>query len=82
MTPLRQRMTEDMAIRNLSARTQLSYIGQVKRFARHFRTSPDRLGPAQIRDYQLFLSTEKRLSPRLDRHCGLRPALPLSRHPP
>ena len=63
MTPLRQRMTEDMAIRNLSGRTQLSYIGQVKRFARHFRTSPDRLGPAQIRDYQLFLSTEKRLSP-------------------
>ena len=63
MTPLRQRMAEDMAIRNLSPHTRTSYIGQVARFARHFGQSPERLGPEQIRDYQLFLSTERQLAP-------------------
>ena len=50
MTPLRQRMAEDMAIRNLSPNTQASYISQVSLFARHFGKSPDLLGPEQIRD--------------------------------
>ncbi len=29
MTPLRQRMSEDMQVRNLSLNTQLSYLQQV-----------------------------------------------------
>ena len=53
MPPVRRRMAEDMAIRNLSPHTQSSYIGQVSLFARHFGQSPDRLGPEQICDYQL-----------------------------
>lgn len=63
MTPLRRRMTEDMLIRNLSPCTQQSYLEQVTRFANHFQQSPERLGPEQIRDYQLFLAAEKRLAP-------------------
>ena len=63
MTPLRQRMTEDMQVRNLSPCTQKTYINQVSLFARHFGCSPDRLGPEPIRDYQVFLATEKRLAP-------------------
>ena len=63
MTPLRQSMTEDMAIRNLSPQTQASYIGQVSLFARHFGQSPDLLGPKQIRDYQVHPATERRLAP-------------------
>ena len=63
MTPLRRRMTEDMLIRNLSPCTQQSYLDQVTRFANHFQQSPERLGPEQIRDYQLFLAAEKRLAP-------------------
>ena len=65
MTPLRRRMAEDMLVRNLSPHTRQSYIGQVARFARHFGQSPERLGPEQIRDYQLFLATEKQLAPHL-----------------
>ena len=63
MTPLRRRMTDDMQVRNLSPSTQESYIGYVRRFARHFQQSPDRLGPEQIRDYQVFLTNHKQLSP-------------------
>lgn len=63
MTPLRRRMTEDMQIRNLAPCTQQSYLDQVTRFANHFHRSPERLGPEQIRDYQVFLATEKRLAP-------------------
>ena len=63
MTLLRQRMAEDMAIRNLSPNTRASYISQVSLFARHFGRSPDLLGPEQIRDYRLFLTTEKPLAP-------------------
>ena len=63
MTPLRRRLAEYMQIRNLSPHTQTSYIGQVSRFARHFGQSPERLGPEQIRDYQVFLFIEKQLAP-------------------
>lgn len=62
MTPLRQRMTEDMQVRNLSPCTQKTYINQVSLFARHFDCSPARLGPEQTRDYQVFLATEKQLA--------------------
>ena len=54
MTSLRQRMIEDMQVRNLSVNTQDSYIQQVSRFARHFQKSPDLLGAEQIRAYQVF----------------------------
>ena len=63
MTPLRQRMTEDMRVRNLSPRTQATYVQQVSLLARHFGQSPHLLGPEQIRDYQVFLATDKQLSP-------------------
>ncbi len=36
---------------------------QVTQFARYFRRSPDSLGPGEIRAYQVYLTTEKRLAP-------------------
>ncbi len=63
MTPLRQRLLEDMQIRNLSVNTQRSYIEQVSRFARHFSQSPLTLGPEEIRAYQVYLTNEKKLAP-------------------
>jgi integrase/recombinase XerD len=62
MTPLRRRMIEDMQVRNLAPRTQVCYLEQVDRFARHFRTSPDRLGPPEIRAWQIYLAQDKRLA--------------------
>ena len=62
MTILRQRMTEDMQVRNLSPHTQASYLQQVSLFARHFHKSPDTLEPEHIRTYQIYLTNEKKLA--------------------
>ena len=55
MTPLRQRFLDDLRLRNYSPRTQRTYLDHVARFARHFHRSPERLGPEEIRAYQLHL---------------------------
>jgi integrase/recombinase XerD len=60
VTPLRQRMIDDMAVRNLATNTQECYLQQVTLFARYFGKSPDQLGPEEIRTYQLYLANEKR----------------------
>ena len=44
MTPLRQRMIEDMRVRNLARQTEIAYVTQVARFAKHFGKSPELLG--------------------------------------
>ena len=53
MTPLRQRMLEDMQLRNFSPHTQTAYLSSVAHFAQHFGTAPDQLGPAHLRAYLL-----------------------------
>src|SRR5215469_9454210 len=63
MTSLRQRMIEDMQVRNFSPHTQASYVQQVSLFARHFNRSPEVLGPEEIRSYQVYLTNEKKLAP-------------------
>lgn len=63
MTPLRQRMLEDMAVRNLAQNTQSSYLQQVTAYARYFHRSPDELGPEEVRTYQVYLTQTRRLSP-------------------
>ena len=62
MTPLRQRMIEDMQIRNFTEQTQTSYCQYVAQFARHFRRSPELLGPEESRAYQHYLVHERKLS--------------------
>jgi integrase/recombinase XerD len=63
MTPLRQRLLEDMQIRNLSPHTQSSYVQQISQFARHFGKSPADLSPDDIRTYQVYLTNERKLAP-------------------
>ena len=49
MTPLRQRMIEDMRLRNFAPRTIEAYVGRVASFARHFGRSPDALSRDEVR---------------------------------
>lgn len=62
MTALRQRMIEDLRIRNYSPRTIECYTRCVAAFARHFGTSPAELGPEHVRSYQTVLVETKRAS--------------------
>ncbi len=74
MTALRQRMLEDLRIRNYAPTTVECYIRSVAEFAQHFNKPPDQLGPEEIRSWQLFLLKEKRvkLSTYIQAVCALR----------
>jgi len=74
MTPLKQRMLEDLHIRNYSPSTVRCYVRSVAEFAKHFKKSPEHLGPEEIRKWQLYLRDEKKLklSSYIQAVCGLR----------
>lgn len=73
MTVLRQRMVDDMRLRNLSARTIEAYVAAVAKFAKHFGRSPDQLGPDDVRAYQLHLLEQQVSWSRFNvAVCGLR----------
>jgi integrase/recombinase XerD len=61
MTSLRKRMIEDLQVRNRSPHTQAAYIQQVSLSSRYFDKSPVLL---DIRGYQIFLTNEKKLTPK------------------
>jgi site-specific recombinase XerD len=62
MTALRERMLEELRLRNYTARTIRSYTDAVVEFARYFHKSPDKLGPEHVRIYQLYLLNERKLA--------------------
>ena len=73
MSPLRQRMIEDMTVRNLSPATQQSYVYAVAKFSRHFSAPPTRLGAEQVRVYQLHLISQKHSRSHVNQvTCALR----------
>jgi integrase/recombinase XerD len=63
MTRLRQRMIDELRLRNYADNTVERYLDAVKSFARYFRRSPDRLGREQIREYLLHLVKDRNAAP-------------------
>jgi integrase/recombinase XerD len=61
ISPLRQRMIDDMTVRNFAPNTIACYLKQVSYFAQHFGKSPDRLGLEEIRSYQIYLAKERKV---------------------
>src|SRR5260370_15989284 len=55
VSPLRQRMMEDMSARKLNPHTQRSHIQSCKRFAAWLKRSPDTATPDEVRLFQLYL---------------------------
>lgn len=62
MTPLRQRMIEDLQLRGLSERTQELYVRAVRQLAEHYHKSPERITEEELRTYFLYLKNEKHYS--------------------
>jgi site-specific recombinase XerD len=59
MTALRQRLIEDMQVRNYSPRTVEAYVAAVAKLARHFQRSPDQLSNEDVRAFQVHLLAQK-----------------------
>src|SRR5215472_16588453 len=74
MGALRDRMIEEMKLRNFSAATQKTYLYAVTRLAKYYRKAPDQLSKEDIRAFLVHLIVERKLSPNgLTGYCsGLR----------
>ena len=62
MTPLRQRMLNDMTVRGLAENTVKSYLRSVSGLACHYGRSPDRISVREVQDYLIFLHDERGLT--------------------
>jgi integrase/recombinase XerD len=62
VTPLRQRMLEELQRRNYNTDTIRGYILAVEQFARYFDKSPELMGAEEIGQFQLHLLQEKKLA--------------------
>ncbi len=62
MTQLRKRMLEELQRRNYSPSTVRAYLYAVEEFARYFGKSPDKLNQEQLRQYQLHLLHDRKLT--------------------
>ena len=55
VSPLRQRMIEDMRLRKLNGKTQIAYVRAVRRLAGFLRRSPDTATGEDLRRFQLHM---------------------------
>lgn len=62
MTPLRQRMLEDLQLKKAPKSTEQCYLRQVKKFADYFGKSPARLGREHVRQYLLHLVRDEQIA--------------------
>jgi len=62
MTPLRQKMTEEMQLQGYAPSTIEGYVHAVAQLARHYHRSPDKLEEEEVRGYLLHLTTEKKIA--------------------
>jgi hypothetical protein len=63
VTHLRKMMLEELQRRNYAQSTAEAYILALRDLARYHRLPPDRLRPQQIREYQVHLLRDRKLSP-------------------
>ena len=74
MTPLRQKMIEDMQLRGLAERTQERYVAAVRGLAEYYGKSPAVVTEDELRQYFLYLKNEKKAaaSTCIQVLCGLK----------
>jgi hypothetical protein len=62
MTPLRDRMIQDLQLRGYSESTQSLYVNAVRQLCDHFQKTPGRITEDDLRDYFLFCKNVKQWS--------------------
>ena len=62
ISPLRERMIQDMQLRQFSPRTQDSYVRSVEGLTRYYMRAPDQLGEEELRAYFVHLTCERKLA--------------------
>lgn len=73
MSPLRQRMVDDMTLRRLHPNTQRNYIRAVKRLTRYLKQAPDSASAEQLRGFQKYLVEQGVSNSTINQTiCGLR----------
>lgn len=62
MSPLRQRLVDDLRLRNYSPRTIEAYVAAVAKLAKHFGRPPDQLSLEDLRAFQLHMLDQEKAS--------------------
>lgn len=62
MTPLRQKMIEDLQLRGYAPGTQQAYVRAVRQMADYYGKGPDQITEDELRRYFLYLTNEKQVS--------------------
>lgn len=70
MTALRQRMQEDLTLKNYSKRTATSYLDSARQFARFHWRSPAEMGEHEIRAFLLDLALKQKSASVLKMHVA------------
>jgi hypothetical protein len=79
ISPLRQRMTEDMRMRKLELKTRAAYLRAVKKLADFLKRSPDTATVEDLRRFQLYLVDQG--TAHHDQRHHRRPEVLLRHHP-
>jgi site-specific recombinase XerD len=62
MTPLRQRLIDELDLRGLAPSTKTNYVHWVSQLALHYNRSPDKIADPEIKAFLIFLLRERKLS--------------------
>jgi integrase/recombinase XerD len=62
MTPLRQKLIDEIQLRGFSPSTQDSYVSYITGLARFYHRSPDQIKDQELKDYLLYLLRERHLA--------------------
>ena len=63
MTPLRQKLIDELDLRGFSPHTKRSYVDAVLLLSRHYRCSPEKITDRQLKEYLLHLLRDLKRSP-------------------
>ena len=62
MTPLRQKMINEMTLRRFAPKTQEAYVAAVAGLTRYYNKTPEKIDKQMVQDYLLYLMKERKLS--------------------